>query len=210
MRVKKQEFPYDIGIWANVRDAMGGSANVGLMSCHNQRLVSHPRRLLVGSGHLLLHPIAKVGGNLRQTDLKVCFSISLELDLLSYETMQTPAHHGLHLIPIAFLGQQVALTVPYPLHTHRQRRPSRHSTFASQKISNADSHFLISSGGGDSTIVTRKTTTIATRTRDQVQPMVMTRMKERNHGEMQKGSASVTLEWMRTWSSMMTMCHWQL
>lgn len=30
VRVKKQEFPYDIGIWANVRDAMGGSANVSL------------------------------------------------------------------------------------------------------------------------------------------------------------------------------------
>lgn len=27
--IKKQEYPYDIGIWANIKQAMGGSANVG-------------------------------------------------------------------------------------------------------------------------------------------------------------------------------------
>ena len=25
IRIRKQEFPYDIGIWANIRDGMGGS-----------------------------------------------------------------------------------------------------------------------------------------------------------------------------------------
>ncbi|KAJ5097799.1 hypothetical protein N7456_008520 [Penicillium angulare] len=28
VQIKKQEFPYDIGIWSNIRDGMGGSANV--------------------------------------------------------------------------------------------------------------------------------------------------------------------------------------
>ncbi|KAE8350325.1 Palmitoyltransferase [Aspergillus coremiiformis] len=28
IRLKKQEFPYDIGIWSNIREGMGGSANV--------------------------------------------------------------------------------------------------------------------------------------------------------------------------------------
>lgn len=34
IRIAKQEFPYDIGIWSNVKNGMGGSANV-----------SHPRFL---------------------------------------------------------------------------------------------------------------------------------------------------------------------
>lgn len=28
VRIEKQEFPYDIGIWGNVKAGMGGSANV--------------------------------------------------------------------------------------------------------------------------------------------------------------------------------------
>lgn len=28
VRIKKQEFPYDIGIWSNIKAGMGGSANV--------------------------------------------------------------------------------------------------------------------------------------------------------------------------------------
>lgn len=34
IRIKKQEFPYDIGIWANIKQGMGGSANVSL-TCYN-------------------------------------------------------------------------------------------------------------------------------------------------------------------------------
>lgn len=29
VRIKRQEFPYDIGIWKNVKQGMGGSSNVG-------------------------------------------------------------------------------------------------------------------------------------------------------------------------------------
>lgn len=29
VRIKKQEFPYDIGIWENIKAGMGGSSNVG-------------------------------------------------------------------------------------------------------------------------------------------------------------------------------------
>lgn len=29
VRIKRQEFPYDIGIWSNIREGMGGSSNVG-------------------------------------------------------------------------------------------------------------------------------------------------------------------------------------
>ena len=29
VRIQKQEFPYDIGIWQNIRQGMGGSSNVG-------------------------------------------------------------------------------------------------------------------------------------------------------------------------------------
>lgn len=29
IRIKKQEFPYDIGIWSNIKAGMGGTANVG-------------------------------------------------------------------------------------------------------------------------------------------------------------------------------------
>ena len=28
VRIKRQEFPYDIGIWANIKAGMGGSSNV--------------------------------------------------------------------------------------------------------------------------------------------------------------------------------------
>lgn len=28
IRIKKQEFPYDIGIWANIKAGMGGTSNV--------------------------------------------------------------------------------------------------------------------------------------------------------------------------------------
>lgn len=28
VRIKKHEFPYDIGIWTNIKEGMGGSANV--------------------------------------------------------------------------------------------------------------------------------------------------------------------------------------
>lgn len=28
IRIRKQEFPYDVGIWTNVKDGMGGSLNV--------------------------------------------------------------------------------------------------------------------------------------------------------------------------------------
>lgn len=28
IRIQKQEFPYDVGIWSNIRDGMGGSVNV--------------------------------------------------------------------------------------------------------------------------------------------------------------------------------------
>lgn len=32
--IKKQEFPYDIGIWANIKAGMGGSMNVSQDSSH--------------------------------------------------------------------------------------------------------------------------------------------------------------------------------
>lgn len=28
IQIKKQEFPYDIGFWSNIKNGMGGSANV--------------------------------------------------------------------------------------------------------------------------------------------------------------------------------------
>jgi palmitoyltransferase len=34
VRIKKQEFPYDIGIWPNIREGMGGSANVRFPSLY--------------------------------------------------------------------------------------------------------------------------------------------------------------------------------
>ena len=34
--IKKQEYPYDIGIWANIKQAMGGSANVGCCFGHSR------------------------------------------------------------------------------------------------------------------------------------------------------------------------------
>lgn len=34
IRMKKQEFPYDIGIWENIKAGMGGSANVSLIMIH--------------------------------------------------------------------------------------------------------------------------------------------------------------------------------
>lgn len=30
VHIKKQEYPYDIGIWANIKQSMGGSANVSM------------------------------------------------------------------------------------------------------------------------------------------------------------------------------------
>lgn len=31
IRIRKQEFPFDIGIWSNMRDGMGGTSNVHLV-----------------------------------------------------------------------------------------------------------------------------------------------------------------------------------
>lgn len=43
IRIRKQEFPYDIGIWANIKAGMGGSANVSC--CVLQRCCSTNSRL---------------------------------------------------------------------------------------------------------------------------------------------------------------------
>ena len=32
IRIRKQEFPYDIGIWQNIRDGMGGTSNVSVIT----------------------------------------------------------------------------------------------------------------------------------------------------------------------------------
>lgn len=32
VRIKRQEFPYDIGIWKNIKEGMGGDPNVGFRS----------------------------------------------------------------------------------------------------------------------------------------------------------------------------------
>lgn len=37
VQIKKQEYPYDIGIWANIKQSMGGSANVS-MSFHGPNI----------------------------------------------------------------------------------------------------------------------------------------------------------------------------
>lgn len=48
VRIRKQEFPYDIGIWENIKAGMGGSSNVSVprksnilinISCSGPRLV---------------------------------------------------------------------------------------------------------------------------------------------------------------------------
>ena len=31
VKIRKQEFPYDIGIWKNIKQGMGGSPNVGIL-----------------------------------------------------------------------------------------------------------------------------------------------------------------------------------
>ena len=33
IRIKRQEFPYDIGIFSNIRQGMGGSINVSINDC---------------------------------------------------------------------------------------------------------------------------------------------------------------------------------
>ena len=43
VRVKRQEFPYDIGIWKNIKQGMGGSANV--RDSHNHPFGDHETRL---------------------------------------------------------------------------------------------------------------------------------------------------------------------
>lgn len=71
VRIKKQEFPYDIGIWDNIKAGMGGSSNVryvhfmGYMSC------AHGYRSSVGFGHLQRHPIVALDWSLRSMILKV-------------------------------------------------------------------------------------------------------------------------------------------
>lgn len=39
VRIRRQEFPYDIGFWKNLKQAFGGSANVGML------IRSFPRRV---------------------------------------------------------------------------------------------------------------------------------------------------------------------
>lgn len=56
IRIKKQEFPYDIGIWANIKAGMGESRNVSPISFHSRSV-----------GHYFLTPVL---------DLKLVLAIS--------------------------------------------------------------------------------------------------------------------------------------
>jgi len=59
IRIRKQEFPYDIGIWDNIKAGMGGSANVSLPKTHQTMTGTEPNRSLVGFGHFPRHRIVK-------------------------------------------------------------------------------------------------------------------------------------------------------
>lgn len=43
IRIRKQEFPYDIGIWSNIKAGMGGSANV---SCYDSPVLWYELTIL--------------------------------------------------------------------------------------------------------------------------------------------------------------------
>lgn len=45
VHIKKQEYPYDIGIWANIKQSMGGSANVS-MPVHGPNIDTQTRKLM--------------------------------------------------------------------------------------------------------------------------------------------------------------------
>lgn len=49
VHIRKQEFPYDIGIWDNIKAGMGGSSNVRV-PCILRTLTNLFRRSSVGSG----------------------------------------------------------------------------------------------------------------------------------------------------------------
>ena len=72
MRIKKQEFPYDIGIWSNIKQGMGGSANVSpplLLKPKIPTYASH--RFSAGSGPLLPLLTVTQAGSLKRMDSKV-------------------------------------------------------------------------------------------------------------------------------------------
>jgi hypothetical protein len=47
VHIKKQEYPYDIGIWANIKQGMGGSANVS-MPVHDIPHVNRQANIFLG------------------------------------------------------------------------------------------------------------------------------------------------------------------
>lgn len=84
VHIKRQEFPYDIGVWANIKAGMGGSANVSQV--HQSFLPADMvHRSWVGFGRSPRLLIQVLGWNLRSMDLKVCgvrrgfWTVALEL-----------------------------------------------------------------------------------------------------------------------------------
>lgn len=57
VKIQKQEFPYDIGIWRNFKQGMGGTGNVRMPTLHFVEycaLTTFPNRYSSGSGPLQL------------------------------------------------------------------------------------------------------------------------------------------------------------
>lgn len=83
IRIRKQEFPYDIGIWKNMRDGMG-SGNVSFSPAHpifliclhktdsHSLILLHPHRSCSGYGRSLQLRIIAPGWNLRSMGSRVC------------------------------------------------------------------------------------------------------------------------------------------
>lgn len=74
VQIKKQEFPYDIGIWSNIRDGMGGSANVCSRPFKWRTIAYNVHRSWAGFGHSQLLPTVGAVGNSKRMALKVCKS----------------------------------------------------------------------------------------------------------------------------------------
>lgn len=72
VRIKRQEFPYDIGLFSNIGQGMGGTMNVSAPShpTRNNSINARPR-LSAGSRHLRRPPIVEVDGSSRPMTSKV-------------------------------------------------------------------------------------------------------------------------------------------
>jgi len=93
IQIKRQEFPYDIGVWGNLVQAMG-TWNVSIFQSSICSSLQDLGRCLRGFFHSPQPPVCQVGWNLKRTALKVAVSqLTFQRHTLIKAQIQSSAGH---------------------------------------------------------------------------------------------------------------------